>query len=910
MSNRSTPAIVKELQEHIAQFSQWFNEAATNAGMGITLDPANVLKNLETAGGLRLRQLYGAVSEHRVHKEQVQTAVAAISETMRNPGSSGIVLGALQSGKTGTAFMTLFAAPVHYLKSKVSFVPLFMTTNQNSHLMQTQKAMRSFFDLYGDISIVSNGVTHSLLDYYAQSGTELAEADDESSITLHDYTARMVDEIYPGTDIIDSIIQGMTVKRVPGEISRKVRQHCRRAKELGHGVMLIVDEPQFGASNQIKRDGTEVQCLLSRAFAEIDEDFFSPDTPNFMVGLSATPFDTASLDNLWLVRQKLHPSYVGPNYFGGERIDPTVETKMPQVKSFNEIARQRGMDWFSEMPFLIGAARKPTKESFKALKTDADGVKKEMNALERRLKGAELLKNLLDGTLKDKQKGFDHPVGALLRIANNRNLTEDVLDAMGVDAPDFPYNVIRFYNSNGDIKPLIWKATQNDKRPYLVVTVGKGRMGDAFPASTIMGVDLAHSSTDLNALLQGVFGRMCGYGKRKPLVVVSPQAKDMLVQYEDNLGATEDFKFSKHVKTATLEKGRNQQESFFRITDEMIDEDVEDSPLRAFRADVISYLEQQRFAQETTSSMVPRRDSQYSNLPELMAKHGIVEYVRANSMRLDRELRDPACIVPVGKTSRYKRRDGTMADIAYTLNDAGECMTLVTKVDYSDPDAAHKTSRSLGRALSEGLTAKGKRGREALPRGGRGRRDDGILPVITVKKVDADGIPVSGKERGRFVFDGFIFHLEDKVRRYRAAQNLTGLVEGHAFASAMTDQEKAEQLSLYVGEHMSGKRQRSFEAALGMADVQRVLSRMYDIETHTYDIDGQVIRFFRLDDETETPDNPLGPAEIDMSDFRNVIATTGIRQMQPSYEIEDDEEFFADTDYGVEEPYPLAGMSM
>lgn len=900
MHFKNHAALAIELQKHITMFAEWFNDAAALSGMGITLDPAKAVRQIEAAGNMRLRQLLGALSEHRVHKEQVQTAVGVIAETIANPGASGIVLGALQSGKTGTAFMTLFAAPVHYLKSKVSYVPLFMTTNQNSHLMQTQKAMRSFFDLYGEINIVSNGVAHSLIDYYAQSGSDLSEAEDETSITLHDYTARMVDEIYPGTDPIDSIIQGMTVKRVPGEISRKVRQHCQRARELGHGVMLIVDEPQFGASNQIRRDGTEVQCLLSRAFAEIDEDFFSPLTPNFMVGLSATPFDTASLDNLWLVRQKLNPHYVGPNFFGGEMIDPTVETRMPKVMSFDEVAKKRDLDWFSEMPFLIGATRNPSRQNFKALKSDAEGVKKEMNSLERRQKGADLLRDLLGKTLQEKQKGSSEPVGALLRIANNKNLTEDVLDAMGVDDPEFPYNVIRFYNSNGDIKPLIWKATQNDKRPYLVVTVGKGRMGDAFPGSTIMGIDLSHAATDMNALLQGVFGRMCGYGKRKPLVIVSKQAKDMLVQYEDNLGVTEDFKHSKHVKMSTIEKGRNQQESFFMITDEMISADTPDSPLRAFRADVISYLEKQKLAKETSSAMVPRRDNQFSNLPELMAKHGIVEYIKANSMRLDPELRDAACIVPVGQSSKYRRRDGTMADIAYTLNDAGECMTLVTKVDYSSSENAHKTGRSLGRALSEGLTSKGKTKREALPRGGRGRRDDGILPVITVKKVDGRGNPVPGNATGRFVFDGFIFHLEEKVRRYRPAVNMTGLVEGHAFSAAMTDQEKAEQLALYISEHMSGKRMRSFGEALGMADVQRVLSRMYDMSTHTYDADGQVIQFRSY--ETGKIENPLGPAVVDMTDFRRVVA----RPAPPRQDVweslgYDDDDIQADQDeqYGV-----------
>ncbi len=883
--------LVAELQNHVIQFSQWFNEAAARVDMGIRLDADEVVENLRTSGRTKLRQLAGALAEYSVHKEQVQTAVGVIAETLANPGSSGIVLGALQSGKTGTAFMTLFAAPVHYLKSRMSYVPLFMTTNQNSHLMQTQNAMRGFFNLYGDIKIISNGVTHSLIDYYAQAGNDLTEVDDDTNETsLHDYTAALVDGLYPGTDIVDTVVQGMTVKRVPGEISKKIRNHCRRARELGQAIMLIVDEPQFGASNTISRNGKETQCLLSRAFAEINEEFFSPETPDFMVGLSATPFDTANLDNLWLVKQRLNNSYVGPNAFGGEPIDPTATTQPPRVLSFKEISSGKGLEWFEEMPYLMGSTRRPSRATFKALKVAEDGTKSEMNPLEMRKKASDLLRLLLDGTLMKRQEKDkpEHPFGALVRIANNRRTTEDVLGAMGLDGPDSPYNVIRFYDSDGDVKPLIWAKTRKDPRPYIVVTVGKGRMGDAFPGSTVMGVDLTHTATDANALLQGVFGRMCGYGKNNPLVVVSNSSKDLLVQYEDNLGATEDFKLSRHVKKSTLTRGRNQRESYFMITDEMIDSDHENSPLRAFRSEVIAYLEKQKSAQETTNAFVPRRDNQFVNLPEMMERHGIIEYIAENSMRLDPELRTPARIVKVGEVSRYKQRDGSMAEIAYTLNEAGECKTLVTKVDYSSSDSAHRTSRSLGRALSEGLSDRGKVKRDPLPHMSRGRRENGILPVITVKKVDGAGRPVSGDKLGRFVFDGFIFHLEEKVHRFRPAVNLTALVHGHAFSSAMTDQEKGEQLGQYISDQMNGKRERSFMEALGTPEVQRVLSSMYDPMTHIYDPEDRIIWIRSL--ETGEIDNPHGPAEIDMTDFARIKTRTVDASLRVSVDIMDIEE--------------------
>ncbi|MCV9964816.1 hypothetical protein OIU34_23265 [Pararhizobium sp. BT-229] len=655
--------MVAELRNHVLQFSDWFNEAAAKQRLGITLDPTAVVRHIENTLPDHVTKLYGQMTEHMVHKEQVQTAIDAIARTIAEPGKSGIVLGALQSGKTGTAFMTLFAAPVHYLKSRVTFVPLFMTTNQNSHLMQTQKAMRGFFDLYGGINIVSDGKTHSLIDYYQQSGADLVETQEgETEITLRGYHTRLGEEMYPGSDPVEALVKGMTVKRVPGGISKKVRSYCERARDRGHGVMLIVDEPQYGASNQIKKNGDEVECLLSRLFAEVDEDFFSPDTPNFMIGLSATPFDTAYLSNLWRVNQRLNRSYVGPNVFGGMRIDDSVITKAPKVASFKEVARVKGLDWFGEISYLIGAAKKPERSSFKATTVGEDGERREMKFFERKQKGADLVRALFDSHLLKRQANSGEPVGALLRIANNKRLTEEIVEAMAIAGPDSPYNVIRFYGANGDIKQLIWEATRNDKRPYIVVTVGKGRMGDAFPASTVMATDLTNSPTDANAFLQGVYGRMCGYGKRDPVVFVSDKSKELHAQYMENLGATPEFDLSKHVKTTVLSKGRNHRESYFMITDEMIDSDHENSPLRSFRADIIAYLEQQELSKETLNQNVPKRENQFMNLPELMARHGLINYVAENSRRLDPELQDPARIVEPARTygaTARRSRSGT-----------------------------------------------------------------------------------------------------------------------------------------------------------------------------------------------------------------------------------------------------------
>jgi hypothetical protein len=863
MTAKTDQELAKEIRKHILDFTKWFNEEAESAGLGITLDPTRVLTDLKGALGERIWELYGNLTEFRVHREQVQTAVAAIAKTIENPGSSGIVLGALQSGKTGTAFMSLFAAPVHYLKTKVTYVPLFMTTNQKSHLMQTQNAMRGFFKLYGSLSIVSDGKSRSLIDYYAESGANLSPADDDREITLQGYTRKLSEEMYPGTDPIRAIVQGMTVKRVASDISKRVRTYCERARERGHAVMLIVDEPQYGASDRIGKKGRETPCLLSRGFQTIDEDFFSSDTPHFMIGLSATPYDTANLENLWRVNQRLNRSYVGPNHFAGEKIDHRVNTKAPEVLSFSQIGKHKEVDlkWFSEMPYLIGAASEPSRQSFKATKVDADGVTREMLIVERRKKGADLLRSFLDVTLLKRQAASAEPVGALLRIANNTRITEEVLDAMGVGDPDFPYNVIKFNESGSDAKQLIWDATRNDKRPYIVVTVGKGRMGDAFPGSTVMGVDLSHAASDANAFLQGVYGRMCGYGKDDPLVVVSDTTKELHDQLMENDGVAHDFEHSQHVKEAVSERGRDEYQNYFMITNEMIDADSEGSPLRAFRDDIVAYLETQLLSKETTNTNVPHRDNQFMNLPEIMKKHGIIKYVAEKSTDLDPDLEGVLKIADFDRTVTHKKRDGSTKSIGYlTRNGGSECAVLVSRVSYGS--APGETGKPVGASSQRGLASGGRR--EAAKHVNRGRRSDQIMPVITVKKVDRNGNTVEADQPGRYVFDGIVLQLEDKVRFYRPAVKTDVPVVGHSFRSAFSHAELGRQMGAYVRDSMYGKRPRSFDEALGTDVVQRIMIQMFDRSTHTYHTEGQAIFFTNL--STMQVDKI-----IDISDFGNVV---------------------------------------
>ena len=66
--------------------------------------------------------------------------------------------------------------------------------------------------------------------------------------------------------------------------------------------------------------------------------------------------------------------------------------------------------------------------------------------------------------------------------------------------------------------------------PYLFMVTSKARMGDQFPSDVQYFIELSQKASDLNALLQGLVGRACGYGKNS-LVILSDQNHRILDAY-------------------------------------------------------------------------------------------------------------------------------------------------------------------------------------------------------------------------------------------------------------------------------------------------------------------------------------------------------------------------------------------
>ena len=132
-------------------------------------------------------------------------------------------------------------------------------------------------------------------------------------------------------------------KRVRGQAISRLAQSCQKMVKAGFTPLMIVDEPQFGASDRIIQPGgnrTVVDCLLSQIEKEIRATIGADADRVKAIGLSATPFELHSLQRVWTVFQRLGSSYRGFNDFGGKPIDPSVRIQPPDSLSVTAAAAQ------------------------------------------------------------------------------------------------------------------------------------------------------------------------------------------------------------------------------------------------------------------------------------------------------------------------------------------------------------------------------------------------------------------------------------------------------------------------------------------------------------------------------------------------------------------------------------------
>jgi hypothetical protein len=670
---------IRRYESHLRQTAKVFNDHANERGLGVQMDPERALGAIRNGVGLARVASYWQRSDDTgiVHDSQLVTAIDCVVEMLTDGKRCGHVVGAMQSGKTTTSLALQWAGPILYLLTGHRAYPFYVIGNQLNHEDQTTTELKLFLAYYGDVDlVVAPGVaTTCNLDPLFKRSSNLSTYRERVLLgALEDY--------YPVPQLADIVH-----RRVGGEQSlRKIVELCQRATEKGYRPLMIIDEPQFGASDRFVEGATGLErreCVLARIFGSIEQALGSTRDEHWFVGLSATPFELNDLQRFWEVRQSLTSTYSGFNVFNGAPISPGVEVSPPETLSFTRFAKEIGVEFLARVS-LAAYDGKPSAFERHARRIGYDGDQDQYREeTEAALRDA--IYRLLDKYHDDE----DGPVGLCIRAFNDNRKTRELIDRLALDPERI--EIIDYYGSDMvgvSVKRAIARRNRPDI-PYLVLVTNRARMADAFPKQVRFFMDLAQKASDLNALLQGLLGRACGYHKRSTVVLSDANAEIVRAYVATNGGYV--HKTSRHSVAVGGGFRRGAPTGMLKIRVEMDDERVRQFFSR-IDSEVVSVI------QPGANMRVPRRKQGLARMGPILRiaeELELFDHVEEPAVRavLYPEFVTGFKVVRRGDKIRHSR-NGT--ELTYVADADGNCRYTFRHTSRSDAAKGGAAGRAKG----------------------------------------------------------------------------------------------------------------------------------------------------------------------------------------------------------------------
>lgn len=526
IANLDVAAAFEAYREHLSSIATVFNEHAKELGLGVQLDADGAI-NSAKSNIARVARFADRVDDSGVlHDSQLMTALDCVGELLTAPQDNGLVLGAMQSGKTTTSLALQFAGPIVYLLTGRCLYPIYLITSHTSQEDQTKIEITRFLDFYGELRVeVDDKGSCKLIDYVKQVGIDPFF---QFSPTIDTYREHVLKKALPDTMMgprLDDFIQ----RRTNGEAIARVASLCRQANSKGYAPLLIIDEPQFGASDRFVRVDDEFErrpCVLVKIFNAIDEALGAEKGDRVFIGLSATPYELHDIEAVWEVKQYLTTKYRGFNYFGGDVIDAEADVEPPRTMDFKTLADELGIPFLGNVSLQAYDASPTRFDRFARSIGYFDGQERYRRDVERALSAAILAMVGDDG----------EATGVCMRLFNNNARSHRLLQ--NLDLPPDKIEVIEYFGAEyrgKSVKRAVRQRKHKD-RPFLIAVTSRARMGDAFPNQVKWFLEFSKKASDLNALLQGLLGRACGYGKDSTVVMSSENAA-LVEDYKSKRGA-------------------------------------------------------------------------------------------------------------------------------------------------------------------------------------------------------------------------------------------------------------------------------------------------------------------------------------------------------------------------------------
>jgi hypothetical protein len=502
-------------ERHLLAMTETFNGGAAERQLPVRMDPTNAIAAVKAGVGLaRVSPFWRSRVDDTgvVHESQLRTAIDCLVELLDPEKRCGHVVGAMQSGKTTTSLALQWAGPVLYLMKGQRAYPFYIIGNQTNHEDQTKTELDRFLSFYGNVEL-------KLVAGTARGPDGDAMFDRSPSLlTYREHVLRdaMKDfyEIPQLGDIVHRRVGGS------GGLAR-IGELCKRATDQGYRPLMIIDEPQFGASDRfVEGDaGPERRkCVLEQIFERIEQEIGATRNDHWFVGLSATPFELNDLSRIWEVRQCLTAAYSGFNFFNGREISAGVSITPPTTMGLTDFGTSIGVPFLARLSLAAY-----DKETAFARHAERIGYEEDQASYQAAVEGA--LRDTIYALLDRYRDDPKWPIGLCIRAFNDNAKTDALLARISLDPGRV--EIIRYYGTNAgsfSVKRAISRRA-HPELPYIVFVTNRARMADAFPIEVRFFMDLAQKASDLNALLQGLLGRACGYSKASTVVLSDANAE-------------------------------------------------------------------------------------------------------------------------------------------------------------------------------------------------------------------------------------------------------------------------------------------------------------------------------------------------------------------------------------------------
>lgn len=450
-----------------------------------------------------------------MHPNQIATMVDIISRMITDPGKCILCLGAMMCGKTGTANQGHLLGPIFYLLQNVRYYPVTILPARKGHEKQTRNSLALFNALYQDIRIVhtSRGKTVSLSEYRQQAHDVREHIYEDGSISLQRYKSRIIrDKLLDHVRQLESSPRDELFERTVSRRSRRyispVHKLCLAAKQDGFTVLLMIDEPHWGSDRDSVQD---------KMISAMKEEMRSVDERHLIITFDATPFQISNATKFCVVYHRLADNYCGPNCWLGRKIDPDVTTKDVKLHTFATFADDCGVPDFG----LINRSAYWSQRAWEKLritvnkKRQAEGKRAILwkhQFYQRRMR--EALRDAIHKVLLTPRDSRTR--GICIRFLKTNDSSEELLSKMNLDPR---IKVIPYMEGRGteSVEEAIDRNAPSG--PYVVFVTGAARMADFFPQHCTVFWDWTETVSNHIALMQGMYGRACGYGEPRTVVM-------------------------------------------------------------------------------------------------------------------------------------------------------------------------------------------------------------------------------------------------------------------------------------------------------------------------------------------------------------------------------------------------------